>query len=136
MSEPVPYHINQFLEAVEGPADEGAHDGVGLIGVGNLTYVHHGVVITPYDEDINIGVVIVPLLCLLQTLLVRLWRGCCAELPQAPSSRAASDGLPYSGELNDLEGRAGDYTEEQRLRDREEELRIKGRASRVTLSHV
>ena len=88
------------------------------------------------DESIQLGCIVLPLLCLLQTLLVRLWRGCCAELPQAPSSRAASDGLPYSGELNDLEGRAGDYTEEQRLRDREEELRIKGRASRVTLSHV
>ena len=49
---------------------------------------------------------------------------------------ANDDGRPWSGELNDIQERAGDYTEAQRLRDREEEMLIKGRASRVSLSHV
>ena len=45
------------------------------------------------------------------------------------------DGMAWSGELN--EAPSDMYTEEQRRRDRAEEARIKGRASRsMSMSHV
>ena len=120
-------HINQFLEEVWYNDSDAA-------ALANITYIHHGVVILPFDEDVQIGIVILPLLCVIQVLLARLWRGCCTTV--VPSRTANDDGRPWSGELNDIQERAGDYTEAQRLRDREEEMLIKGRASRVSLSHV
>ena len=48
---------------------------------------------------------------------------------------AEDDGMAWSGELN--EAPSDMYTEEQRRRDRAEEARIKGRASRsMSMSHV
>ena len=81
------------------------------------------------DEVAVILMVLIPLLSVLQVLLVRLRDGCC------DSTYAEDDGMAWSGELN--EAPSDMYTEEQRRRDRAEEARIKGRASRsMSMSHV
>jgi hypothetical protein len=81
------------------------------------------------DEAAVILIVLIPLLSVLQILLVRLRDGCC------DSTYAEDDGMAWSGELN--EAPSDMYTEEQRRRDRAEEARIKGRASRsMSMSHV
>ena len=81
------------------------------------------------DEAAVILIVLIPLLSVLQILLVILRDGCC------DSTYAEDDGMAWSGELN--EAPSDMYTEEQRRRDRAEEARIKGRASRsMSMSHV
>ena len=82
-----------------------------------------------FDEAAVLLIFLFPVLSVLQILVVRLRDGCC------DSTYAEEDGTAWSGELN--EAPSDMYTEEQRRRDRAEEARIKGRASRsMSMSHV
>lgn len=131
MAEPeVEYYLDQFLvERRINVSDDHLWNFTSTSSIRDL----HGVVILPFDEDVQIGVVVLPFLCVLATLLQRLWRGCCH------SGTPVDDDRPWSGELNDtrpLSERTKEYTPEQRERDRREEAAIKGRVSRVSLSHV
>ena len=82
-----------------------------------------------FDEAACMLIVVLPVLCVLQVLAQRLRRGC------FNSTYVEDDVSAWSGELN--EAPTDTYTEEQRRRDRAEEARIKGRASRsMSISHV
>ena len=82
-----------------------------------------------FDEAAVLLIFLFPVLSVLQILAVRLRDGCC------DSTYVEDDGAAWSGELN--EAPSDTYTEEQRRRDRAEEARIKGRASRsMSMSHV
>ena len=126
----VEFYLDQFLvgRRVNGPVpDDPGWNQTYVAGSSRIRDLH-GVVILPFDEDVQIGVVVLPILCVLATLLQRLWRGCC-------HSGAAVDDRSWSNELN--EGKqTKEYTEEQRARDRREEAAIKSRVSRTSLSHV
>ena len=133
MAEPkVEYYLDQFLVERRVNVTEKQWNFNATTSTSRVRDVH-GVVILPFDEDVQIAVVVLPIFCVLATLLQRLWRGCCH------SGATVVDDRPWSGELNDtrpLSARTKEYTREQRERDRREEAAIKGRASRVSLNHV
>ena len=112
------YQTNAFLEYVL---------------VNQTEFVHSAsfeILPVSFDEGIlGMVVVVLPVLCVLQVLAQRLQHGC------LHSTFVEDDARQWSGELN--EAPSDMYTDEQRRRDRAEEARIKGRASRsISMSHV
>ena len=85
------------------------------------------------DESIQLGCIVLPLLCLLWTLAERAFRCCCPKCCR-PSARVAPDPLADVGISNldvpALHSRSSAvYSPDQRERDRAEERYIRERAS-------